>query len=142
MSNDELAAAYLKKASVRLEILPAYIEKEGYSDAVREAQEIVELATKAMLRMVGIDPPKWHDVSALIAEHSARFPDSVQAKIPELVVLSQRLRKEREIAMYGDIDMIPTSLYSKADAERALAEATLAVELARVTRAQHGCDAT
>ncbi len=74
MSNDELAAAYLKKAMLRLEILSAYIEKEGYSDAVREAQEIVELATKAMLRMVGIDPPKWHDVSALVAEHKYALP--------------------------------------------------------------------
>ena len=133
MSNDELAAAYLKKAILRLEILPAYIEKEGYSDAIREAQEIVELATKGMLRMIGIDPPKWHDVSGLIAEHSTRFPETVQTQIPDLVTLSQRLRKEREIAMYGDIDMIPTSLYSRSDAEKALAEAALAVALARAT---------
>ncbi len=64
---------------------------------------------------------------------STRFPDSVRAKIPELVILSQRLRKEREIAMYGDVDMIPTNLYSKADAEKALADAALSVELARLT---------
>lgn len=131
MSNDELAAAYLKKAALRLKILPAYIEKEGYSDAACEAQEIVELAIRAMLRIIGIDPPKWHDVSGLIAEHREKFPTAVQQRIPELVALSQRLRKEREIAMYGDIDMIPTSLYSRADAERALAEAALAVELAQ-----------
>lgn len=135
MSNDELAAAYLKKAILRLEILPAYIQKEGYSDAIREAQEIVELATMGMLRMIGIDPPKWHDVYSLIAEHRDKFPLAVQQRIPELVALSQRLRKEREIAMYGDIDMIPTSLYSRADAERALAEAALAVELSRLTNA-------
>lgn len=138
MSNDQLAAAYLKKAMLRLEILPAYIAKEGYSDAIREAQEIVELATKAMLRMVGIDPPKWHDVSALIAEHSARFPDAVRPEIPELVILSQRLRREREIAMYGDIDMIPTNLYSKADAEKALSDAALSVRLARETAEKRG----
>lgn len=135
MSNDELAAAYLKKAILRLEILPAYIEKEGYSDAICEAQEIVELATMGMLRMIGIDPPKWYGVSSLIAEHRDKFPLAVQQRIPELVALSQRLRKEREIAMYGDIDMIPTSLYSRADAERALAEAVLAVELSRLTNA-------
>jgi HEPN domain-containing protein len=135
MSNDELAAAYLKKASLRLEILPEYIKKEGYSDAIREAQEIVELATKAMLRMIGIDPPKWHDVSALIAEHSTRFPETVQERIADLVKLSQRLRKEREIAMYGDIDMIPTELYSRSDAEQALADAALAVALSRATAA-------
>lgn len=133
MSNEDLAIAYLKKAALRLEVLPVYIEKEGYSDAVREAQEIVELATKAMLRFVAIDPPKWHDVSALIHEHRHRFPSSVQELIPELVALSQRLRREREIAMYGDIDMIPTNLYSRSDADRALAEAALSVEIAQQT---------
>lgn len=130
MSNNELATAYLIKAKLRLEILPLYIEKEGYSDAIREAQEIVELATKSMLGIIGIDPPKWHDVSGLIAENSQSFPKIVQEKIPEFVSLSRRLRRERELALYGDIDIIPTAIYSLEDAKRALSDASLAVTLA------------
>jgi HEPN domain-containing protein len=40
--------------------------EDDYSDVVREAQEIVELALKGMLRQIGIEPPKWHDVGQLI----------------------------------------------------------------------------
>ena len=57
MTNDQLAKSYLVKAQKRLRILDVLLEEEDYSDVVREAQEVVELAQKAMLRGVGIDPP-------------------------------------------------------------------------------------
>ncbi len=57
MTSGSLARSYLKKAQDRLEILDVPLRKEAYSDVVREAQEVVELALKAMLRSVGIEPP-------------------------------------------------------------------------------------
>ncbi|MDW7973370.1 MAG: HEPN domain-containing protein [Thermodesulfovibrio sp.] len=54
----DLAKSYIKKAKVRLEMLEFLYKKEAYSDVIREAQETVELATKAMLRHRGIEPPK------------------------------------------------------------------------------------
>ena len=69
MTNIDLAASYLLKATSRMRILPVLMEDENWSDVVREAQEIVELATKAILRRAGIDPPKWHDVSPIIIEN-------------------------------------------------------------------------
>ena len=49
-----------------LELLAA---RQGWSELVREAQELVELATKALLRQVGIDPSRLHDVGpVLLAE--------------------------------------------------------------------------
>ena len=54
MTNTSLAESYLIKARVRLEVLAVYLDKEAYSDVVREAQEIVELALKGMLRQVGM----------------------------------------------------------------------------------------
>jgi uncharacterized protein len=56
---DELARAYVTKASKRRRVLEVLLEEEAYSDVVREAQKLVELALKGMLRCVGIDPPKW-----------------------------------------------------------------------------------
>lgn len=53
MTNDDLARSYLRKASDRLEILDVLLRKGAYSDVVREAQELVELALKGMLRAVG-----------------------------------------------------------------------------------------
>ena len=57
MTNGALAASYLAKATLRLDILPVLFERAGYSDVVREAQEIVELALKGMLRQAGIEAP-------------------------------------------------------------------------------------
>ena len=53
MTNGSLAESYLFKASKRLKIPPVLLQEEAYSDVVREAQEVVELALKGMLRQVG-----------------------------------------------------------------------------------------
>ena len=66
MTNTSLAQSYLLKAEKRLKILPVLLNEAAYSDVVREAQEIVELALKGMLRQVGIEPPKLHGVGALL----------------------------------------------------------------------------
>ena len=50
MTNESLAESYLLKAARRLKILPVLLGEAAYSDVVREAQEIVELALKGMLR--------------------------------------------------------------------------------------------
>ncbi len=54
------------KALKRLKILDVLPQEEAYSDIVREAQEIVELALKGMLRHIVIEPPKWHDVGKIL----------------------------------------------------------------------------
>jgi len=58
MTNEALAQSYLRKALDRLDVLDLLMGKGAYSDVVREAQEIVELALEAMLREVGVEPPK------------------------------------------------------------------------------------
>ncbi len=57
MTNESLARSYLKKAADRLDVLDLLLKKGAYSDVVREAQELVELALKGMLRAIGIEPP-------------------------------------------------------------------------------------
>ena len=83
-----------------------------------------------MLRAVGIEPPKWHDVGGLLIEHEAKFSPEVGARLPRAAEISKRLRRERELALYGDIDFIPTEEYSASDAERAYTDAAWIVELA------------
>lgn len=131
MTNVTLAQSYFIKASKRLKILPVLMEEEAYSDVVREAQEIVELALKGMLRHVGIEPPKWHDVGTLILEHRRRWPDEVEAQCDGLAETSRWLRKEREFSFYGEIDFIPSEQYGRAEAERAATEARRVVAAAR-----------
>jgi len=127
----DLARSYLEKAGNRRRVLDVLMEQEAYSDVVREAQELVELALKGMLRAAGIDPPKWHDVGPILLEQAGAFAPDIRAKLPRLAEISRWLRKEREFAFYGDIDFIPTEQYSAVDAERAIADANEVFECAR-----------
>jgi len=131
MTNNDLAQSYFKKASDRLDILDLLFNKGGYSDVVREAQEVVELSLKGMLRYVGIEPPKYHDVGPLLIEHQERFRDISPEEIVNLARISRELRKERELAFYGDIDFIPTKEYTQEDAKEAIGGANLAVNIAK-----------
>ncbi len=131
MTNVSLAQSYMKKASDRLDILALLLRKEAYSDVVREAQEIVELALKGMLRAVGIEPPKIHDVGSLLREHKDKYVKEVAEEIERICVISKRLKKERELAFYGDIDFIPTEEYSVKDAQEAIEDANFVVGIAK-----------
>ena len=130
MTNLSLAQSYLSKARVRLTILPVLFEAAAYSDVIREAQEIVELALKGVLRQVGIEPPHWHDVGGLLREYAARFAVTTPDEIDRAAVASAWLRKEREFAFYGDIDFVPTEQYDAAIATRAMDDAKFVVSIA------------
>jgi HEPN domain-containing protein len=130
LTSPDLARSYLAKAQLRLEVLAFLLERGGYSDVVREAQELVELALKALLRLVGVEPPHHHDVGGLLLEHGGRLPAELRERLPRAAEISKSLRRERELAFYGDIDFIPTEEYSAADGARAYEEAAWVVDLA------------
>lgn len=130
MTSLSLAQSYLRKATDRLDVLDLLARKHAWSDVVREAQEVVELALKGILRQAGVEPPKWHDVGALLIEHAHRLPEVAANQAGRLAEASRWLRAERELAFYGDDDFVPSEEYSEADAVRAVADARLAVEVA------------
>lgn len=131
MTSTSLAQSYLLKAGTRMRVLDVLMEQEAWSDVVREAQELVELALKGMLRQMGIDPPKWHDVGPILQEHQELLPPESRDAVPALVEVSRWLRREREFAFCGDVDFIPTEEYQREDALRALEGARLALDAAR-----------
>lgn len=135
MTSRTLGDAYLWKAERRLRVLDVLMEAGSYSDVVREAQEIVELSLKGLLRLLGIEPPKFHDVGPVMAEYEGRMPDPVRAHVARLAAISKWLRKEREFSFYGDVDFVPTEQYSREDAERARSDALFVVETVRAARA-------
>ncbi|MBM4396360.1 MAG: HEPN domain-containing protein [Deltaproteobacteria bacterium] len=108
MTSLSLAQSYLRKATDRLDVLDLLVRKRAWSDVVREAQEVVELALKGILRQAGVEPPKWHDVGALLSEHAARLPEAASAHVERLAEASRWLRAERELAFYGDEDLTPS----------------------------------
>jgi HEPN domain-containing protein len=112
LTSEDLARSYLAKTRSRLKALATLRDDGAHSDVVREAQELVELTLKAMLRAVGVEPPKFHDVGGLLIEHRDRFPAEIRDQLPRAAAISKRLRKDRELAFYGDIDFIPTEEYT------------------------------
>ncbi len=127
MQNQDLARDYMKRAKIRLESVALLLKHESYADVVREAQECVELALKALLRTSGILPPRIHDVSAILLEQRSLLPETLGPQIEALAKISKNLRRDRELAFYGSEDLTPSDFYSKADAEAALADARFVV---------------
>ena len=56
---------------------------------------------------------------------------TAQAQLGDLAGISKRLRKERELAFYGDIDFIPTEEYSQEDVRKAQQDAQQVLQAAR-----------
>jgi hypothetical protein len=131
MTSDLLGQSYFIKAEARLKVLILLMEERDYSDVVREAQEIVELTLKGVLRKKGIEPPKLHDVGPVILEHRAKLSPKQQEDVQRVADISKWLRKEREFAFYGDIDLIPSEEYKLEDARRAELDAEFVVQWAR-----------
>jgi len=128
MQNKDLAADYIKRAKIRLEAVELLFNLESYADVVREAQESVELALKALLRKSGIQPPRIHDVSSILLEEKARIHESLQSSLQKLAKISKSLRRDRELAFYGTEDLTPSEFYSQEDARIALDDARFVVD--------------
>lgn len=132
MTNVTLAQSYLIKVEIRLKAIRLFFREKDYSDVIRESQEIVELCLKGILRYVGIEPPKFHDVGDLVIEHKDRFKGIPLKDLKKAASISKDLRKERELAFYGEIDFIPTEEYSKKDAKKAISDVEKVVKLMSV----------
>lgn len=117
-----LAKDYLRKAKARKKALKILYEEKSYDDVVRESQEIVELCLKGVLRAIGVDPPKKHDVGGILLKFKERIPGHWRARLNEIEKISKALFEERGHAYYGDeSSMIPASeLYGEDDAEKAM----------------------
>ena len=100
-------------------------------DTVRYCQECVEIAVKAVLRLVGVEYPKSHDSSAELRLYSERFPDWFRAQIPKLAETMRLLTKTRGLAFYGDEErgLTPEDLFAYDYAKKTLDDAKLYLDL-------------
>jgi len=131
MKNVSMAESYLKRAQRRLRDAQRALEESYVPDAVRYCQECVEIAVKAVLRLVGIEYPKSHDLSAELSLFSDRFPDWFRARIPKLAETMRLLTKTRGLAFYGDEErgLTPEELFSYDYAKKTLEDVKLYLDL-------------
>lgn len=129
MRNQGLATDHLRRAQARLRALDVLFDAESWADVVREAQEVVELALKGLLRAVDVEPPRVHDVADVLEAERNRLPHALQSALSQLTTASRDLRRDRELAFYGAEDLTPSDFYRRTDAERARRHAALVVQL-------------
>jgi len=129
MTNVQLGESYVQRARGRLPFLRQMQAASLHADVVRESQEIVELALKGLARIVGLDVPKQHDIGKLLDKERNRLPASVVAELSDIRRISKRLRRERELAFYGDEDFIPSEEYDADDSHDAIEQAERIVDL-------------
>jgi HEPN domain-containing protein len=129
MQNTDLATDYIRRAAVRVQALEVLFNAGSWADVVRESQEIVELALKALLRISGIAPPRTHDVSDILVAEKERLPEEVLKELGTLTEISRDLRRDRELSFYGAEDLTPSGFYTREDAEKARWGARRTVEI-------------
>lgn len=98
MRIDALTSAYLEKAKVRLKALSFFYEHGAYSDVVRESQEMVELLLKAVLRAIGVEVPKIHDVGRVLEKHRESLPLILQNHLDKIKSISNAYARKGNLA--------------------------------------------
>lgn len=100
--------------------------KDGfYHRTVRRCQECVELSLKGLLRYVGIEYPKVHDVGNVVVTILREKTDSDEDRIAELAEIGRRLSKDRELSFYGsETGEPPASIFSESSVQQSLEGAT------------------
>lgn len=130
-----MARGYLDDAEYSLYEAEEALAKKMYHRTVRRAQESVELSLKAVLRLLGMEYPREHDVSDALVEiaHIRELPDWFRFELETISIASKRLAGERGPAFYGDENAFipPRELYSKEDAEKAIDSARKIHELSK-----------
>jgi HEPN domain-containing protein len=135
-----MAESYIKQAEERLHHASEALQRNSHPYVIRQSQEVVELSLKAALRLVGIEPPKWHDVGPVLRQNSDRFPDLFRQGISRYASISRRLRREREPSMYGDEEtgLPPEEIYTSDDANDALESAKIVYKACKELIAKYG----
>ena len=135
MKNKSLVKDYITRGGIRLKALDSLYDQGGYADVVREAQEIVELVGKALVRFLGAEPARVHDVSAQLSDLKDRIETKHRKGLDELIAISRQLRRDRELAFYGSEDLTPGEFYSRSDADEARKGAETVLKYVRAVTA-------
>jgi len=124
MNTRVMAEDYIKRARTNLRQAEDSCSIADFATSIRRAQESVELALKAVLRLLAIEYPLKHDVGDVLETLQRRkdLPSWFTSEIPNLVEISADLSRKRGPAMYGyEAEFKPASdLFTEEDSNKAL----------------------
>jgi HEPN domain-containing protein len=93
-----LAVDYLKRCRLRVRAVETLIDAGDFADAVRKAQETVELAVKAVLKLKRLSYPRAHDVARLLRDAAIAGPLLRPDEFSRIEHASKTLRRDRELS--------------------------------------------
>ncbi len=130
MTTRERALSLLNQAKIVFKEAESLYVKGAWNLVVRRCQEVVELALKSALIWVGIQPPRLHDVGAVLEKHAESFPQDFAKHIGQMASISASLEAVRGTSFYGDEKrgIPPEALFHSSDAEKAIQEAKFVLE--------------
>jgi HEPN domain-containing protein len=131
MTNQHMAESAIRLAGQVLREAKRLHAEGAHGLTVRRSQEVVELALKGVLRFLGLEVPRIHDVSGFLRRHRDRLPSALDKHLDKIAQVSRALREEREMSFYGDEEagFGPEEIYTAEDADKAILDATFIYEL-------------
>jgi HEPN domain-containing protein len=103
MNNRERADFLLREAGENLDEAFNACEDGSWNRVIRRSQEAVELALKALFKLVNVEYPKVHDVAPVL-EKVLTEKDIVvdHATMDKVKMISKSLAEKRAPAFYGE----------------------------------------
>ena len=119
-SKKKFVKSYINSAQRRIEYAQIALLKKDFPYVIRECQLIAELSAKALIIRFGFVVPKTHNLTEEILEISDLLSESFQKNVNSHIKLLKKLRKEREVALYGDSEekIIPDELYTEPETQK------------------------
>jgi HEPN domain-containing protein len=125
MNNLNYGQRLLSEAKECYEDMLNSYARNSWNMVVRRAQEVVELSLKALLKMVGVEYPKSHDVGTVF--ELACIQSGIEVDNVDMISIKQisfELAKDRAPAFYIE------KIYSRDYAEKAKADAEFVLNFA------------
>ncbi|MBI2645488.1 MAG: HEPN domain-containing protein [Deltaproteobacteria bacterium] len=135
MKKRSLTEDYLLRSQHRLAAIELLYKRKSWADVVCEAQKVVELALKALLKHFNIEIPWIHDVSQILKDNEHLFSSPLKKYVTKLSQISRYMRRDLELSFYGSEDLTPSEFYKESDAKKAKEDATWLVQTVLATLA-------
>ena len=101
MNNTDLNGRLVLEAQMILEEAKRAFDSPAWNLVVRRAQEVVELSLEGLLKLMGVEFPKTHDVGDTFAKICTEKIIEIEGeKLAEKQQISQQLARDRAPAFY------------------------------------------
>ncbi|MDE0298832.1 MAG: HEPN domain-containing protein [Candidatus Poribacteria bacterium] len=130
MNNADLNGRLILEARMIMGEAKRAFDGQAWNLVVRRSQEVVELSLKGLLKLMGVESPKIHDVGETFAKICKQKNIEIEGeKLSEMQHISQQLARDRAPAFYMERE------YTREQAHQALGSAeTVLAEAEAMTK--------